>query len=711
MNFSYTSMKKFIAAFTALLLIFSVLTPYTAFAEEVYEESIEEKIERVAKERGVPAVILKSIAQIESSMAHFYNNGDVKVSRTGNLGLMQVGNSHGMFDTERLKYDIDYNLEAGIEILLMKWSSSVQNYSISSVGNMDPNILENWYFAIWAYNGWASSNNPISNSKAYQTRVYEIAKEQFGQDITPIDMAYLPYSGKPAKKLNVPTPENSHSANLYQFKVGDIVSVNSILNDRVLCATPGNTSLAQVYHGEVATVLEAPVLHEGYYWYKVQTENGMTGWIQRNWIKKIGDSVNGIYPFEDITYHWSVNSIMNLYNSDIISDRNDNMYSVDELMTKEEYFALLAKTLDSFDEESELYGVTDEVDKDETEIDSDNETESDDAETSETAKTDDENIDEDRDNETGKETESSDSENESENAETLDDSDENDKTDDENESKENVDLDNENIDKDAEATDEDNEVVDEDANTEDMTDGNSTEKATDLRFLDSNEISSWSLKYIEYLDDSEVLDFYTDYLDPKDAISRGEITELISNILIEEARLEFNESEILDESEELSEDDEDKSSKNKKDNNEDEGSETDIIEFNHSDVFNLDSIELEFKDIETLTDNQIESIKILTSLGIMHGENSENFGYNDLLSKGEAAAATYKLQKLLSDELTLAEIIEKMKIEKLDDIENSENIDEENSDDSQNQEEVENQEETEDSENIDKDETSDDKEE
>ena len=51
---------------------------------------------------------------------------------------------------------------------------------VSSVGNMDPNILENWYFALWAYNGWSQSNNPVSpyaKKYTYQQLVYDVIEK------------------------------------------------------------------------------------------------------------------------------------------------------------------------------------------------------------------------------------------------------------------------------------------------------------------------------------------------------------------------------------------------------------------------------------------------------------------------------------------------------------------------------------------------------
>lgn len=85
---------------------------------------LEKKIEEVARKRGIPSVILKSIARVESVFKQFNNDGSPFVSR-GTIGLMQINNSYGWFDTEKLKYDVDYNIEAGADVLLRKWDTAV----------------------------------------------------------------------------------------------------------------------------------------------------------------------------------------------------------------------------------------------------------------------------------------------------------------------------------------------------------------------------------------------------------------------------------------------------------------------------------------------------------------------------------------------------------------------------------------------------------
>ncbi len=58
------------------------------------------------------------------------------------------------FDRARVASDPTYNLATGTRILRDKWAAT------RCVGDNDPGLVEDWYTAIWAYNGLAYSNNP-----------------------------------------------------------------------------------------------------------------------------------------------------------------------------------------------------------------------------------------------------------------------------------------------------------------------------------------------------------------------------------------------------------------------------------------------------------------------------------------------------------------------------------------------------------------------
>src|SRR5699024_4154465 len=90
-------------------------------------------------------------------------------------GIMQISNH--MYKPEgkekeayikRLKNDIRFNIQEGIAILKDKWNY-YKNGTIPTVNDNDPMVVENWYFAILAYNGLLPRNNPLDNAYvAYQ---------------------------------------------------------------------------------------------------------------------------------------------------------------------------------------------------------------------------------------------------------------------------------------------------------------------------------------------------------------------------------------------------------------------------------------------------------------------------------------------------------------------------------------------------------------
>ncbi len=124
----------------------------------------------------VPPEVVKSIASVESSgWKQFDSKGNPIISSDGGIGIMQITPPYEFdFNEEKLKYDITYNIEAGIKTLASKYKSS----SLPTIGDQDPMNLENWYFAIMGYNGAVAVNSPFykdtgeHNFDSYQMRVY-----------------------------------------------------------------------------------------------------------------------------------------------------------------------------------------------------------------------------------------------------------------------------------------------------------------------------------------------------------------------------------------------------------------------------------------------------------------------------------------------------------------------------------------------------------
>jgi len=123
----------------------------------------------------IPPVILKAIAYIESGWAQasydplvkYGETGPVLVSADCGYGLMQVTsgmqNVSGIptVDQVMIGGNYSYNIARGAQILAAKWNDGPELRPI--VGNRDPHIVENWYYALWGYNGFAFRNHPLNS--------------------------------------------------------------------------------------------------------------------------------------------------------------------------------------------------------------------------------------------------------------------------------------------------------------------------------------------------------------------------------------------------------------------------------------------------------------------------------------------------------------------------------------------------------------------
>lgn len=276
---------SFLLAFLILLSVFSI-----GYCQEgnknLPRKEVEKLIEEIAKKRGIPSVILKSIAKIESSFQQFKKDGTPLASRGGNVGIMQVQGRNSGLDLEKLKNDPRYNIEAGAEVLLAKWR--LANEKLPSIGNMDPNILEHWYFALWAYNGLLERNNPNFTAKStYQDKIYKVAYKEYGQKISIIDKKLIPSRGVPRNTLKLKTPKTFHEGDILKYEAGNIVKADG-RKFLLLLETPYGKEIGRIDQNTILTIIEGPTLKKGFYFYKVQNEDGSKiGWVFGNWLKKV----------------------------------------------------------------------------------------------------------------------------------------------------------------------------------------------------------------------------------------------------------------------------------------------------------------------------------------------------------------------------------------------------------------------------------------
>ncbi|MBL8602984.1 MAG: hypothetical protein JNK72_13755 [Myxococcales bacterium] len=106
-----------------------------------------------------PCILLKAIYLTESAWRQFCSTNQTVISFDCGYGIAQV--TSGMrrgetsaYDANRVASSAAYNVSVGAAILADKWRAS------PCVGLNDPQIVEDWYFATWGYNGFSYRNNP-----------------------------------------------------------------------------------------------------------------------------------------------------------------------------------------------------------------------------------------------------------------------------------------------------------------------------------------------------------------------------------------------------------------------------------------------------------------------------------------------------------------------------------------------------------------------
>ena len=264
-------------------------------------QEIEDMLVEAALLKGIPPQILQAIAYTESNLRQFHN-GEPLLSFDGlSWGIMQVTpRSDDPEYLEKLKYDIEFNIQEGASILLEKWGYAFSSSPvIPKIGTGDPRIFENWYFAIWAYNGWHQSNNPNMipydfgswvKTQAYQDKVLDFALSQFGQQITAVPPEQLPETGCPLPSTSFPTPVPFHHADYRVHHSGEILI--NVAGSGLVLRNDSWQRIATLSPGTGMEVLEGPVLHNGYIRYKVETlykgDEQDIGWIALNWANPMG---------------------------------------------------------------------------------------------------------------------------------------------------------------------------------------------------------------------------------------------------------------------------------------------------------------------------------------------------------------------------------------------------------------------------------------
>jgi hypothetical protein len=152
----------------------------------------------------IPPKILYAVAWQESTWRQFDATGAPLISGDGGIGIMQVTTIPEGVDADRLRTDVAYNIDVGAGILDEKWGYAPTVFAV--IGAADRRCYEDWFFAVWAYNGLKPDNpypyliwGHIADGRGRWT----------GQPVTPVSRKLL-VDGLPPKGVVVPTPQPEH---------------------------------------------------------------------------------------------------------------------------------------------------------------------------------------------------------------------------------------------------------------------------------------------------------------------------------------------------------------------------------------------------------------------------------------------------------------------------------------------------------------------
>lgn len=323
--------KLFVLAmviFPAILFQKDMIT----FADQFYQnppyQDINKLLTEAAIQYDIPPEIVKAIAFQESSWNQFVN-GSPLIAKDGGIGIMQITND-ARFDQERLKTDIEYNINAGVQILNEKYQM-INKGTLPVLNDNDRNILESWYFAVLAYNGSSQVNSPIvmadgsTNIKAYQEKIYSLL-DNFNNNmgIYPLPFKFttsdITYAASPSTRLVYNTKSYQISKNLlhpskYGFTTNDIVLSAEGANFQQ-GPTSSSSFLGSVPAGkrEALTVMEpfeydtsynylssVDMRFRQYSWYKVTRQDDSVAYTASGALTPLGKRLNGMNRYETAT--------------------------------------------------------------------------------------------------------------------------------------------------------------------------------------------------------------------------------------------------------------------------------------------------------------------------------------------------------------------------------------------------------------------------
>ncbi|MCT8140327.1 cell wall-binding repeat-containing protein [Anaerobacillus sp. CMMVII] len=296
---------------------------FQLFSTQTYQNPTAAEINRLLTEKAlannIPPELLKAIAWQESRWRQFNSWGEPLIGFDGRgIGILQVTPGvTGIAEidlnlndaVERLKTDINYNIDMGIRILLQKWNWTGRILPRINDGSWD--VIDHWYFAMIAYNGVSAINDPNFNtnpgyppfqqhllghlSRNGLLNIPGVPKNEldiFYNDTEVRNSSVMRFTNKMQYDLFGPMTKTKHL-----FKQGDLLRTTMNVNLRT---SPGGSIITTVQKGQMVTItgnFEYQNNNNNHYvWYPVRYQDGSvtrTGYVASSFLVNVHERLSG----------------------------------------------------------------------------------------------------------------------------------------------------------------------------------------------------------------------------------------------------------------------------------------------------------------------------------------------------------------------------------------------------------------------------------
>nr|WP_295974420.1 S-layer homology domain-containing protein [uncultured Bacillus sp.] len=268
-------------------------------------QTINRMLTEAAVTADIPPEVVKAVAMKESGWRQFVDGVPYQSADNG-YGIMQITNFANYQGKEELiKYDIEENIKAGVEIL----NSMYDRNDLPKVKDADRHDIESWYFPVMAYNGIKPVNSPLKsatgvrNDGAYQEQVFTLIEEEnflSALELRSFEFSTNDFRYDPASDRNIEFLKDEYEvANLHEsayfFQTGEQVVTSGNTNLRKTASTSQQVkSLAKNTALEITGPFrydENPESNNTFVWYPVKTaDNQYSGFVSSAYLKKASEN-------------------------------------------------------------------------------------------------------------------------------------------------------------------------------------------------------------------------------------------------------------------------------------------------------------------------------------------------------------------------------------------------------------------------------------